>query len=176
MRVNSNLKIKEKELKQTSAALESMQTQYDSLSKTYAVLKQQQTFTTNQIKLLTEEKLELEVQMREKENLLHQIQERTNEEKKESTISIVNSIADLPENLTLLELSDTHFSLDVVRQIIWEKIELKQKLMHTEDELQVLQEKFDDLLRFAQRFDRFFSFQITYINLSTSAESNTKST
>lgn len=161
-KLNARLRSKDKEVKETSSALESvsffaspppdifslpkpkMRKQLDDLSKTITTLKRQQTFSANQVKSLTQEKLELELQLKEKESFIQLMKERadrSNEENPDSSTPTLDPVEEPPADLGMFNLTGNHFSVDVIRQIIWEKIDVKQRLMHAEDELQVLHEQ-----------------------------------
>ena len=74
------IKSKDKEISQKNLDIEAVQSQLERLCKLNCTLRQKNTFSTNQTQRLIREKLELEVQLKEKENVIHQMKDRVTDD------------------------------------------------------------------------------------------------
>lgn len=130
------LKIKEKECTQKSLDLEVVQTQLERMCKLNCTLRQKNTFSANQTQRLMVEKFDLEVQLKEKENFIHHMKDRVGDDLLSPT-STHNPISDL----TMSDANQPRFTLDELRQVLWERNDLKTKLMEVEEELRLFKEQ-----------------------------------
>ncbi|CAF1105546.1 unnamed protein product [Rotaria sordida] len=133
------LKIKDKELAQKTLNIEAVQDQLERVCKFNCTLRQKNTFSTNQTQRLMVEKLDLEVQLKEKENFINHMKDRVTDELTSPT-SPINPINDF----TTLEANQPRFSFEELRQLLWERNDLKTKLMEVEEELRLFKEQEDD--------------------------------
>ncbi|CAF4716779.1 unnamed protein product, partial [Rotaria socialis] len=130
------LKGKDKELTQKTLDIEAVQAQLERMCKANCTLRQKNTFSTNQSQRLMVEKLDLEVKLKEKENYINQIKDRVGDELS-SPISPINPI----DNVESLEDTQPKFTLEELRQVLWERNELKTKLMEVEEELRMFKDQ-----------------------------------
>ncbi|CAF1151487.1 unnamed protein product [Rotaria sp. Silwood1] len=133
------LKSKDKELTQKTLDIEAIHAQLERICKVNCTLRQKNTFTTNQSQRLMVEKLDLEVKLKEKENFINQMKDRVGDELTSPTSSI-NPINDLAN----LEANQPRFTLEELRQVLWERNDLKTKLMEVEEELRIFKDQEDD--------------------------------
>ncbi|CAF3630936.1 unnamed protein product [Rotaria socialis] len=133
------LKGKDKELTQKTLDIEAVQAQLERMCKANCTLRQKNTFSTNQSQRLMVEKLDLEVKLKEKENYINQIKDRVGDELS-SPISPINPI----DNVESLEDTQPKFTLEELRQVLWERNELKTKLMEVEEELRMFKDQEHD--------------------------------
>ncbi|CAF1395334.1 unnamed protein product, partial [Rotaria sordida] len=116
-----------------------VQDQLERVCKFNCTLRQKNTFSTNQTQRLMVEKLDLEVQLKEKENFINHMKDRVTDELTSPT-SPINPINDF----TTLEANQPRFSFEELRQLLWERNDLKTKLMEVEEELRLFKEQEDD--------------------------------
>ncbi|CAF2882008.1 unnamed protein product [Rotaria sp. Silwood2] len=133
------LKSKDKELTQKTLDVEAIHAQLERMCKVNCTLRQKNTFTTNQSQRLMVEKLDLEVKLKEKENFINQMKDRIGDDLISPTSSI-NPINDLES----LEATQPRFTLEELRQVLWERNELKTKLLEVEEELRIFKDQEDD--------------------------------
>ncbi|CAF1290617.1 unnamed protein product, partial [Didymodactylos carnosus] len=136
------LKTKDKDLTQKTFDIEAIQAQLERVCKINFTLRQKNTFSTNQTQRLLIEKSDLEVQLKEKDSFINHMKDRV----------VIQGSDDLASPLSstdpLLELTDTNrprFTLEELRQVLWEKNDLKTKLMEVEEELRFFKEQEDEL-------------------------------
>ncbi|CAF2372564.1 unnamed protein product [Rotaria sp. Silwood2] len=139
MKLKRMLKTKDKELTQKTLDIEAVQGQLERVCKLNCTLRQKNTFSANQTQRLMVEKFDLEVQLKEKENFINHMKDRVTDELASPT-SPMNPINDL----TALEANQPRFSLEELRQVLWERNDLKTKLMEVEEELRLFKEQEDD--------------------------------
>ncbi|CAF1619277.1 unnamed protein product [Rotaria magnacalcarata] len=133
------LKGKDKELTQKTLDIEAVQAQLDRMCKANCTLRQKNTFSTNQSQRLMVEKLDLEVKLKEKENYINQMKDRVADELS-SPISSINPIDSIED----FETTQPKFTLEELRQVLWERNDLKTKLMEVEEELRMFKDHEDD--------------------------------
>ncbi len=119
-------------------------------------LRQKNTFSTNQTQRLIREKLDLEVQLKEKENFIHQVKDRIGDDLLSPTSSIVKwekfifryknlnllfCFKNPTEEFAMLEANRPRFTLEELRQVLWERNDLKIKLWEVEQELRLFKEQ-----------------------------------
>ncbi|CAF0796513.1 unnamed protein product [Rotaria sp. Silwood1] len=139
MKLKRLLKTKDKELSQKTLDTEAIQGQLERVCKLNCTLRQKNTFSANQTQRLMVEKFDLEVQLKEKEHFINHMKDRVADELTSPT-SPINPINDL----TTLEANQPRFSLEELRQVLWERNDLKTKLMEVEEELRLFKEQEDD--------------------------------
>jgi len=133
------LKSKEKELTQKTFDMEAVQAQLERVCKLNCTLRQKNTFSTNQTQRLMRDKLDLEVQLKEKENYINHVKDRVGDD----LISPTSS-TDPIDDVTASEANRPRFTLDELRQVLWERNDLKTKLMEVEEELRLFKEQEDE--------------------------------
>ncbi|CAF1303708.1 unnamed protein product, partial [Didymodactylos carnosus] len=136
------IKTKDKDLTQKMLDMEAIQSQLERVCKINFTLRQKNTFSTNQTQRLLIEKSDLEVQLKDKENFINHMKERVVIQGTDDLASPVSSID------PLLELTDTNrprFTLQELRQVLWERNDLKTKLLEVEEELRFFRDQEDEL-------------------------------
>ncbi len=98
------------------------------------------------------EKFNLEVQLKEKEYFINHMKDRVGDELISPTSPTVNfkknkemktffSSQNPIGDLTTFEANQPRFSLEELRQVLWERNDLKTKLMEVEEELRLFKEQ-----------------------------------
>ncbi|CAF0812090.1 unnamed protein product [Rotaria sordida] len=139
IKLKRSVKSKDKELTQKTLDIEAIHAQLERMCKANCTLRQKNSFTTNQSQRLMVEKLDLEIKLKEKENFINQMKDRVGDELLSPTSSI-NPINDLAN----FEANQPRFTLEELRQVLWERNDLKTKLMEVEEELRIFKEQEDD--------------------------------
>ncbi|CAF1494502.1 unnamed protein product [Adineta steineri] len=139
MKLKRTVKVKDKELTQRTFDMEAIQGQLERVCKLNCTLRQKNTFSTNQTQRLMVEKFDLEVQLKEKEYFINHMKDSVTDELT-SPSSPTNPI----NELTSFEANQPRFSLQELRQVLWERNDLKTKLMEVEEELRLFKEQEDD--------------------------------
>jgi len=119
--------------------MEAVQAQLERVCKLNCTLRQKNTFSTNQTQRLMRDKLDLEVQLKEKEYFINHMKDRVTDDLM-SPLTPTNPINDL----TTFEAKQPRFSLEELRQVLWERNDLKTKLMEVEEELRLFKEQEED--------------------------------
>ncbi|CAF1415554.1 unnamed protein product [Rotaria sordida] len=136
IKLKRSVKSKDKELTQKTLDIEAIHAQLERMCKANCTLRQKNSFTTNQSQRLMVEKLDLEIKLKEKENFINQMKDRVGDELLSPTSSI-NPINDLAN----FEANQPRFTLEELRQVLWERNDLKTKLMEVEEELRIFKEQ-----------------------------------
>ncbi|CAF1214344.1 unnamed protein product [Adineta steineri] len=139
IRLKRMIKSKDKDLIQKTLNIEAVQAQLERVCKVNCTLRQKNTFSANQTQRLMIEKFDLEVQLKEKENFIHHMKDRVSDE-----LVSPNSPTNPINDLTTLEANQPRFTLEELRQVLWERNDLKTKLMEVEEELRLFKDQEDD--------------------------------
>ncbi|CAF1679776.1 unnamed protein product [Rotaria magnacalcarata] len=139
MKLKRTVKTKDKELTQKTLDIEAVHGQLERVCKLNCTLRQKNTFSSNQTQRLMVEKFDLEVQLKEKENFITHMKDRVADDLTSPTTPTI------PINdLNMFEAHQPRFSLEELRQVLWERNDLKTKLMEVEEELRLFKEQEDD--------------------------------
>ncbi|CAF4108007.1 unnamed protein product [Rotaria socialis] len=139
MKLKRTVKTKDKELTQKTLDIEAVHGQLERVCKVNCTLRQKNTFSSNQTQRLMVEKFDLEVHLKEKENFITHMKDRVADDLTSPTTP-TNPINDL----SMYEAHQPRFSLEELRQVLWERNDLKTKLMEVEEELRLFKEQEDD--------------------------------
>ncbi|CAF0869095.1 unnamed protein product [Adineta ricciae] len=135
MKLKKMVKTKDKELTQKTLDIEAIQGQLERVCKLNCTLRQRNTFSVNQTQRLIVEKLDLEVQLKEKENFITHMKDRVTDDLT-SPVSPTNPTNDFSTH----DANQPRFSLQELRQVLWERNDLKTKLVEVEEELRLFKE------------------------------------
>ncbi|CAF0853260.1 unnamed protein product [Adineta ricciae] len=139
IRLKRVLKSKDKDLIQKTLNIEAVQAQLERVCKANCTLRQKNTFSANQTQRLLVEKFDLEVQLKEKENYINQMKDRIGDD-----LASPSSPTKPINDFTTLEVNQPRFTLEELRQVLWERNDLKTKLMEVEEELRLFKEQEED--------------------------------
>jgi len=148
----SQMRAVEQENLQKSQEIEATQSQMERLTKVNADLRRKSTLNTRQTHKLMEDKAELEAKLRDMEQQLLLIKDKLRIHEADSSQEFDSAANDFDlTNKLIIDLKDPNrprFTLNELREVLFERNELKTKLLETEEELSRLnpqshQEDFD---------------------------------
>jgi len=149
----SQLRSVEQENVQKTQEIEATQSQMERLTKVNADLRRKSALNSRQTHKLMEDKAELEAKLRDMEQQLYLVKDQLQIHEANSSQEFDSTSSDFDlTNKLIIDLKDPNrprFTLNELREVLFERNELKTKLLETEEELsrfkpQSHREEFDD--------------------------------